>query len=106
MRSVLPPTVLDFHAHVWSKSNWRRVPYEDGSPSGRYMVMETEYPVERLAADARRILPDNAYRTVCFRSWPWRTRRRSGSRYPRGAPGYCWPPWAPGPTAWLPCSGC
>ena len=37
-----------------------------GSTGGRYMVMETEYPVESLAADARRILPDNAYRTVCF----------------------------------------
>ena len=37
-----------------------------GSTGGRYMVMETEYLVESLAADVRRILPDNAYRTVCF----------------------------------------
>ena len=65
IRPILPPTVLDFHAHVWSKSHWRKVPAE-GSPGGRYMVVETEYPVESLAADARRILPDNAYQAVCF----------------------------------------
>jgi predicted TIM-barrel fold metal-dependent hydrolase len=66
VRPILPPTVLDFHAHVWSRSQWRQVPYEDGSPGGRYMVVETEYPVESLAADARRIFPDNGYRAVCF----------------------------------------
>ena len=66
IRPVLPPTVLDFHAHVWSRSHWRQVP-AGGSPGGRYMVVETEYPVERLAADARRIFPDNGYRAVVLR---------------------------------------
>jgi predicted TIM-barrel fold metal-dependent hydrolase len=66
VRPVLPPKVLDFHAHVWSRSHWRKLPYEDGSPGGRYMVVETEYPLESLAADARRILPDNAFQAVCF----------------------------------------
>ncbi len=65
VRPVLPPAVLDFHAHVWSRSHWRQAPAE-GSRGGRYMVVETEYPVESLAADARRIFPDNAYRAVCF----------------------------------------
>jgi predicted TIM-barrel fold metal-dependent hydrolase len=65
IRPVLPPTVLDFHAHVWSRSHWRQVP-AGGSPDGKYMVVETEYPVERLAADARRIFPDNGYRAVGF----------------------------------------
>jgi predicted TIM-barrel fold metal-dependent hydrolase len=65
VRPVLPSTVLDFHAHVWSKSHWRQVSAE-GSPGGRYMVVETEYPMESLAADARRIFPDNQYRAVCF----------------------------------------
>jgi len=66
VRPILPPTVLDFHAHVWSKSHWRRAPYADGSPGGRYMVVQTEYPVESLAADAHRIFPENVYQAVCF----------------------------------------
>jgi predicted TIM-barrel fold metal-dependent hydrolase len=66
IRPLLPPSVLDFHAHVWSKSHWRKVPSEDGSPGGRYMVVEAEYPVESLAADARRIFPENQYQAVCF----------------------------------------
>jgi predicted TIM-barrel fold metal-dependent hydrolase len=65
IRPVLPRTVLDFHAHVWSRNHWRKAP-AGGSPGGRYMVVETEYPVESLAADARRIFPDIAYRAVCF----------------------------------------
>ena len=66
VRPILPAAVLDFHAHVWNRSQWRQVPYEDGSPGGRYMVVETEYPVESLRAHARRILPDNEYEAVCF----------------------------------------
>jgi predicted TIM-barrel fold metal-dependent hydrolase len=65
VRPVLPAAVLDFHAHVWSQSHWRQASAE-GSPGGRYMVVETEYPVESLAADALRMLPDNRYRAVCF----------------------------------------
>jgi predicted TIM-barrel fold metal-dependent hydrolase len=65
IRPVLPRTVLDFHAHVWSRNHWRKAP-AGGSPGGRYMVVETEYQVESLAADARRIFPDIAYRAVCF----------------------------------------
>jgi hypothetical protein len=65
IRPVLPPTVLDFHAHVWSSRHWRKIP-DGSSPDGRYMVVETEYPVESLAGDARRIFPDIEYRAVCF----------------------------------------
>jgi predicted TIM-barrel fold metal-dependent hydrolase len=66
IKPILPPSVLDFHAHIWSKSHWKSVPYVDGSPGGRYMVVETEYLKENLAADAHRILPENEYRAICF----------------------------------------
>jgi Amidohydrolase len=66
VKPVLPPAVLDFHAHLWSRSHWRQAPSEDGSPGGRYMVVEMEYPLESLQADARRIFPENEYRAVCF----------------------------------------
>lgn len=66
IKPVLPPAVLDFHAHVWSRQHWKSVPYEDGSPGGRYVVLNTEYLKEDLASDARRILPENEYRAVCF----------------------------------------
>lgn len=66
IKPILPPAVLDFHAHIWSRSHWKSVPYTDGSPGGRYVVLDTEYPLESLAADARRILPENEYQAVCF----------------------------------------
>ncbi len=63
---VLPGHVLDFHAHVWSKKHWKQVPYDTQSPGARYMVVETEYPAQRLLSDARTILPDRVYQAVCF----------------------------------------
>jgi hypothetical protein len=66
VRPLLPRRVLDFHAHVWSKAHWKSVPSTDGSKGGKYMVVETEYLKEDLLRDARRILPDNEYRAVCF----------------------------------------
>jgi len=66
IRPLLPPRVLDFHAHIWSRAHWKSVPSQDGSAGGRYMVLDTEYLKEDLLRDARRILPDNEYRAVCF----------------------------------------
>ncbi len=63
---ILPDPVLDFHTHVWTREQWSSVPAEDGSPGGKYMVVNTEYPVEKLLADAGRILPGRQYRAVCF----------------------------------------
>jgi predicted TIM-barrel fold metal-dependent hydrolase len=70
---LLPRVVLDFHAHLWSRSHWRQPsaagtdgPRLEDGPGSRYMVVDSEYPLERLAADARRILPQNEYRAVCF----------------------------------------
>ncbi len=62
----LPPIVLDFHAHVWRRSDWHAVPWESGAPGGTYMVADEAYPVERLLTDGRRCFPDREYRAVCF----------------------------------------
>jgi predicted TIM-barrel fold metal-dependent hydrolase len=62
----LPPAVLDFHAHIWSRSSWRSVPWEGSAKGSTYMVTGEEYPVERLLADARCAFPDREYRAVCF----------------------------------------
>jgi hypothetical protein len=66
IKPFLPRRVLDFHAHIWSSAHWKNVPSRDGSKGGNYMVVETEYLKEDLLRDARRILPDNEYRAVCF----------------------------------------
>lgn len=64
---MLPPRVLDFHAHVWSSRNWRRVPWQGrGSRGSRYMVTAEDYPAGRLLADGRRCFPDREYHAVCF----------------------------------------
>lgn len=62
----LPPVVLDFHAHIWSRANWRSVPWEGRGKGGTYMVTDEEYPIERLLADASRAFPGREYRAVCF----------------------------------------
>ncbi len=53
----LPPIVLDFHAHMWRKSDWHQVPWKSGTRGGTYMVAAEDYPVERLARDGRSMLP-------------------------------------------------
>jgi uncharacterized protein len=62
----LPPVVLDFHAHVWRKSDWHAVPWQSGARGSGYMVAAEDYPVERLAGDGRACFPDRQYRAVCF----------------------------------------
>jgi uncharacterized protein len=62
----LPPKVLDFHAHVWRKSDWHAVPWKSGARGGTYMVADEDYPVERLSEDGHRCFPDREYRAVCF----------------------------------------
>jgi len=63
---VLPPQVLDFHAHVWKPRHFLNTPWETPTPGGKYMVTQTDYPVDALLADARRIFPDRTYKAVCF----------------------------------------
>src|SRR5208283_3079902 len=68
----LPAVVLDFHAHVWRKSDWHGVPWKSGvawkhdAPGAGYMVAEEDYPVERLVHDGHACFPDRQYRAVCF----------------------------------------
>lgn len=63
---VLPPAVLDFHAHTWSSKNWKTVPWTGRKKGGRYMVTTKSYLPRELMADARRCFPDRPYHAVCF----------------------------------------
>ncbi len=62
----LPPTVLDFHTHIYSADNWKEKPWETDKSGGRYMVVDELYPPERLLSDGRTCFPDRAYEAVCF----------------------------------------
>ena len=63
---VLPPEVLDFHAHTWLSDHWRELPWQADGTGGKYMVVEPRYPKERLAADGARLFPDRPYNAMCF----------------------------------------
>jgi predicted TIM-barrel fold metal-dependent hydrolase len=63
---ILPPTVLDFHAHTWDARAWAAVPWNVGRPGASYMVTDQYYPPEQLLADGRAAFPDRGYRAVCF----------------------------------------
>jgi len=63
---ILPPVVLDFHAHTWKSEHWRDVAWETGAAGGKYMVTIEQYGIEALRADGRAIFPDRPYHAVCF----------------------------------------
>ena len=73
---ILPPVVLDFHAHAWTSDQWltRAGPdqvHENGASvrpysDDRYMSTLTEYTLGDLLADAKRIFPGRDYRAVVF----------------------------------------
>ena len=64
---MLPAQVLDFHTHIWSAKNWKRVPpWQSGKKGGKYMVTQREYPVAELLADGHDSFPDREYHAVCF----------------------------------------
>jgi len=63
---ILPPQILDFHTHVWTKKQWEKVPWEENFTGSKYMVVQTDYPFEKLLADGRLIFPDRIYQAVCF----------------------------------------
>jgi hypothetical protein len=63
---LLPPAVLDFHAHTWSSANWTAKPWETGLPGGKYMVTNEEYLPEDLLRDGSLCFPDRPYYAVCF----------------------------------------
>lgn len=77
---ILPPKVLDFHAHAWCYDQWLTskgdINHEllagldstmvGSFGSAKYMATEIQYTVEQLLADGRRIFPDREYQAVCF----------------------------------------
>jgi hypothetical protein len=63
---MLPPRVLDFHAHTWTARNWRELPWTSRRKGGAYMVTQPDYTPAMLLADGRRCFPDRAYHAVCF----------------------------------------
>ena len=63
---ILPPTVLDFHAHTWSAEDWKQRPWATDSNGGRYMVTQEFYPPEQLLRDDHACFPDREYEAVCF----------------------------------------
>jgi hypothetical protein len=66
IRPLLPDCVLDFHAHIWRRRDWKAAPREAGGPGSRYMVLDRDFSQEDLAQAARVMLPDNRYEAVCF----------------------------------------
>ena len=63
---LLPVQILDFHAHIWRKQDWREVPWDENKEGARYMVTSPDYSLEQLQADSRRIFPERTYKAVCF----------------------------------------
>jgi len=63
---LLPPVVLDFHAHTWMSEHWRDVAWETDAAGGKYMVTIEQYGIEALRADGRMLFPDRPYHAVCF----------------------------------------
>ncbi len=63
---VLSAQVLDFHAHIWTKEQWKKVPWEENAPGSKYMVTQTDYSAEKLLAEGRMFFPDRKYNAVCF----------------------------------------
>jgi predicted TIM-barrel fold metal-dependent hydrolase len=62
----LPEKILDFHAHIWSYSNWKYIPWETEEQGASYMVTETSYLPEQLIADGKRCFNGCQYSAVCF----------------------------------------
>ena len=63
---VLPPEVLDFHAHIWRKEDWQEIPWDENEAGAKYMITLPDYGLERLQKDSQRIFPSRAYKAVCF----------------------------------------
>ena len=65
---ILPPEILDFHAHIWTREHWKEVPWEirPRRTGSKYMVTLEEYGTERLLSDAKTIFPDRQYNAVVF----------------------------------------
>ena len=63
---ILPSSILDFHAHIWSSKNWNQVPWRGNKKGSKYMVTTPSYPPEKLLKDACECFPYRNYHAVCF----------------------------------------
>jgi hypothetical protein len=63
---LLPVQILDFHAHVWRKQDWREIPWDENEAGAKYMITSPDYSLEQLHADSRRMFPERTYKAVCF----------------------------------------
>lgn len=63
---LLPAGVLDFHAHIWRKQDWKEVPWEENKEGARYMVTSPDYSLEQLKQHSELIFPGRSYKAVCF----------------------------------------
>jgi hypothetical protein len=63
---LLPVQILDFHAHIWRKQDWKEVPWEENEAGAKYMVTSPDYNLGQLQADGERVFPDRTYKAVCF----------------------------------------
>jgi hypothetical protein len=63
---LLPSEVLDFHAHIWRKLDWKEVPWEENKEGAKYMVTSPDYSLEQLKQHSELIFPDRSYKAVCF----------------------------------------
>lgn len=86
---VLPPEVLDFHAHVWCKDQWLVSPGAADVAGAAYMVTDLHYTLEDLAADGARLFPDRACQAVVFGNPTPSADRVKTNRYVSGAS--AWP---------------
>ena len=63
---LLPPQVLDFHTHAWTREHWRQPPGDPAVCGAKYMVTESHYTADDLLADGRRLFPDRIFGAVVF----------------------------------------
>ena len=63
---LLPAEILDFHAHIWRKRDWREVPWDENEAGAKYMVTLPDYGLEQLQEDSERMFPTRTYKAVCF----------------------------------------
>jgi len=63
---ILPPEVLDIHAHIWSKSLVAEKKYNRYAASDGYRGIPDQYGYAELEGSGRRLFPDRTYHAVCF----------------------------------------
>jgi uncharacterized protein len=63
---ILPKEVLDFHTHIWISNAAKPQALQDEVKGVKYMVTASDYGIESLIEDRKRLFPDRPYKCVCF----------------------------------------